>query len=64
MGNDAPLNLVLNVILEANDGKISREDIKVDAAFELSGENMNLNFEIDSKYADLNQDFVIAAPIN
>ena len=62
MDSESDLDLVMNVILEAEDGKISREDIKINTTFELSGEDVGLDFEIDSKYSDLNKDFAISLP--
>ncbi len=62
MGSETDLDLVMNVVLEAESGKIAREDIKVKTNFELSGEDIGLDFEIDSNYDDLNQDFTISLP--
>ena len=62
MNSESDLDLVMNVVLEAENGKISREDIKIKTNFELSGEDVGLDFEIDSNYSDLNKDFAISLP--
>ncbi len=62
IGGDSNFDIKLNVVLVAENGKIAEENIKVDAKFEVSGEEMLLNFLINSTYSDLNQDFVVTAP--